>query len=191
VLPDIASMNADTCAALAQILPVLFIALLFEARARPSIQRSRAGIFLGFLGNLTIAIFAVYLELVVLGGLQNEKGVVGDATWVWFGSIALFGWVVLRWASTTAAVQIAAQLIPASAEIRAGFTRVMRDDSSGWQFFYQVLAAPSQAVVDVAQIAAALLIEVAKTSGGMLASIGAVLAGFFRSIAALLASGRR
>jgi hypothetical protein len=199
-MPDLAVMDAATCAALAQVLPVLFIALLFEARARPDAQRTPAGILVGFVGNLAIALLSICLELLLLGGLQNDRGVVGDATWVWLGCIFIFAWVVVRWASTTAAIQMAAQLVPASqmaasltatgAELRLGFSRVMREYTSVMQFAFQVLAAPSQVMVDVVQALAVVSAEVVKTFGGVFRSAGAFFVGAVSAAMALLRPGR-
>jgi len=96
-------MDTATAESLAQIVPVLLLTLLFEARAKPLSNDSRSlTILLAFIGNLGIAVTAVVVEFRLLGVIQSGRST-RDAEWIWWGSMALFCLVLLRWVSVSAA----------------------------------------------------------------------------------------
>lgn len=101
-------MDAATCAVLAQVVPVLFLALLFEVRQAPRVRQSALGILLGFIGNLSVAIVAIVVEFLLIGGVQ--KGAVSSgAEFIWIACMAFFVIVVLRWVAGQTVAQILAR----------------------------------------------------------------------------------
>jgi hypothetical protein len=69
--------------------PILFLTLLYEIRVRPDVDRSLAGIILGFVGDLVVAAAAIVLEFALLGTLQHPRGVTDGAAWIWVVSSLL------------------------------------------------------------------------------------------------------
>ncbi|WP_157696924.1 hypothetical protein [Leifsonia sp. 21MFCrub1.1] len=141
VLPDWNVMDRGTAGIIAQLVPVLMLSLLFEARLR-SPKRSALGLFLGFLGNLSIAVAAIVLEFGVLGTAQHSHGS-QDARWMWLILVVLFAGVLLRWVATSTAIRAAASSEYVRQILTAGLAsfEVARDF---WTVLFQVVAAPSE-----------------------------------------------
>jgi hypothetical protein len=98
------TMTADTCGVLAQIVPVLMLTMLFEIRVRKRRALRAGAIVAGFIGNFFVAVLALVLELMLLGGLNVGGFTNAEGLWVWVG--ILFGIVVLRWVLTSAGFEI-------------------------------------------------------------------------------------
>jgi len=100
-------MEPAVAATLAQIVPVLFLTMLFEVRLRPKTESSVLGVVFGFLGNLAVAVGCIVLEFSLLGIVQSNSPAT-EANWVWTGGVVLFSVVVFRWTATTAFIRFAA-----------------------------------------------------------------------------------
>jgi len=161
-------MNPSVAATLAQIIPVLFLTLLFEIKVRETVAgRSRLAIALGFLGNLAVATTAVALEFSLLNIVQMN-GVESGARFEWIASIALFIIVVARWVATTTLARIVANNGPT---FKAALTNSLKQFDKTFQFsdiFIAFLVAPSQVfanlLVAMAEVLKALVTTVATIS---------------------------
>lgn len=108
VFPDLSRMDAATAAALAQVVPVIMLTLLFEIPVRRRINapspRVRT-VFLSFIWNLVVGSVAIATEFGLLGVVQHD-GIRSNAEWMWIPVFALFVIVILRWTATTALGQL-------------------------------------------------------------------------------------
>lgn len=119
VLPDASRMDGETAAALAQVVPVLMLTLLFEIRVRRSESDPRPrlrAVILGFAFNLAVAALAIAVEFGLLAVVQAGR-LSDGAEFLWWGSFALFAIVMLRWVTTTALAQVVRDRSPS---IRSG-----------------------------------------------------------------------
>lgn len=185
-------MTSSVASTLAQIIPVLFLTLLFEVRVRPAVeQRSKLGIVLGFLGNLIVAFGAIALEFGLLGIAQRGPMLDG-ADWVWRGCFVLFAIVLIRWMATTTATKI---LASTSALLRDNamqsiatnevlLTYVETVKKSPIALATQILIAPSQVLAEAFATTAVIFAETAREIAALLLSIG-------RQVTAIFGSRRR
>jgi hypothetical protein len=110
------SMSADTCAALAQVVPVFLIALIAERVRTPRIKDDettsrRLAIILRAtfraLSDLLLAIVLVALEITVVVGIEAGGMTGEDAQQNWGFFILVTIWTLLRWLLANPIVQAA------------------------------------------------------------------------------------
>lgn len=157
MLPDLSQIDAAVAGILAQVIPVLFLTLLFEVRVRPaSNRRSALGIAIGFFGNLAVAVTAILLEFGLLGTVQHHV-VDKNARVLWVASIVLFSIVLVRWIATTTIAKIVAANGSALRKEMAASTAAL---AYGFREYFKTIGgvlaefalAPSQVVADILQI---------------------------------------